>query len=42
MKKPTPEEQALWPAPNYDNPEHLHTQVIGVTVTTLLLAFLCE
>ncbi|KAF3043475.1 hypothetical protein E8E12_009259 [Didymella heteroderae] len=43
MRKPTPGEQASWPAPNFDNPERLHAPVIGATVTTFLLAlfFLC-
>ncbi|KAF3032891.1 hypothetical protein E8E11_002417 [Didymella keratinophila] len=40
MRKATPEEQALWPAPNYDDPEDLHAPVIGVTVTTFILAML--
>lgn len=40
VRKPTPEEQALWPAPNYNNPDDLHALVIGVTVTTFVLAIL--
>lgn len=42
MRKPTVEEQSLWPAPNFVNPEHLHAPVIGATVTTFILALLCE
>ena len=42
MRKPTPEEQALWPAPNYDSPDDLHAPVIGATATTFLLAVLCK
>ncbi|KAF1930936.1 uncharacterized protein M421DRAFT_362575 [Didymella exigua CBS 183.55] len=43
MRKPTPDEQALWAAPNFDNPDNLHAPVIGVTVATFLMAllFLC-
>jgi hypothetical protein len=42
MRKATPEEQALWPAPNFENPEQLQAPVIGATVTTFLLAVLCK
>lgn len=42
MRKPTPEEQALWPAPNFDNPEHLRAPVIVSTIAAFLLALACE
>ena len=42
MRKATPEEQALWPTPNFENPEQLQAPVIGTTVTTFLLAVLCK
>lgn len=42
MRKATPEEQALWPTPNFENPEQLRAPVIGATVTTFLLALLCK
>lgn len=41
MRKPTPEEQALWPAPNYNNPDDLHVPLVAATVTTFALAILC-
>lgn len=40
MRKPTPEEQALWPAADYKNPDDLHAPVIGATATTFFLAIL--
>lgn len=42
MRKPTPEEQALWPAPNYNNPDDLHAPLIAATITTFALAILCK
>ncbi|KZM18462.1 hypothetical protein ST47_g10383 [Ascochyta rabiei] len=38
MRTATPEEEALWPSPNFENPEKLHGPIIGVTMTTFILA----
>lgn len=42
MRTATPEEQALWPSPNFENPEKLQGPLIGVTITTFLLAVICK
>lgn len=42
MRKPTPEEQASWPEPNFKNPQRLQAPVIGATVIAFTLAVLCK
>lgn len=41
MAAPTEEQKKAWPAPNYEDPENLHSLVIGMTVPVLVLAVTC-
>lgn len=42
MRRPTAEEKASWPDPNFYNPEKLQAPVIGATVISFTLAVICE
>lgn len=42
MRVPTSEEEASWPKPNFESPEHLQAPVIAATSVAFTLAFLCE
>jgi hypothetical protein len=42
MAAATDAQKKLWPAANYDNPENLHSLIIGLTVPALALSVICE